>query len=149
MKKLTSLTAVFAAILLACVFSACDNPNNGNSGNNNQQQPVNAPYPSGTYEGSVTINGQSYLCALILEDPPAEEQCIIFSSKNYTYDGNYEKSGNRLTMAGASDSTLEYFISIAGTISSDGDTIDITWIQVRHNLNTEIEGTATGTLTRS
>ena len=49
MKKLTSIVlAAVTAVLLACAFSACGNPNGTSGGNNNSSQ--TATYLDGTYE---------------------------------------------------------------------------------------------------
>ena len=48
MKKLTSIVlAAVTAVLLACAFSACGNPNGSSGGNNNSSQ--TATYLDGTY----------------------------------------------------------------------------------------------------
>ena len=68
MKKLTStILAAVSAVLLACAFSACGNPNGGNS-NPEDSYTVSVDDIEGTYSGTLTSDHR-FNCWILFNSP--------------------------------------------------------------------------------
>jgi hypothetical protein len=133
MKKLTSIVlAAVTAVLLACAFSACGNPNGSSGGGNSGSN--NSTIQPGIYSGQLDDSGIT------------ENYSIVVSSDGtafmpYSYGditGPITLNGNNFTITGTREGASGTFI-ITGTVSADGTTLS----------NIKIDGSAkSGTLIR-
>ncbi|MBQ5491686.1 MAG: hypothetical protein IIT68_06495 [Treponema sp.] len=132
MKKLTSIVlAAVTAVLLACAFSACGNPNGSSGGGNSGSN--NATILPGTYSGQLEdVGGTTNYSITVYSDGTA--------FMPYTYgdiEGPITTNGNNFTITGTRNGTTP--ITLTGTISADGTTLS----------NIKIDGSAkSGTLIR-
>ena len=113
MKKLTSIVlAAVSAVLLACAFSACGNPNGSSGGNNNSSQ--TATYLDGEYYARDVSGANSYTISLY------DDGTVIYTFQHTThsteYTGSYTVSGN--TLSGSCTHETET-LNISGTKIND------------------------------
>ena len=132
MKKLTSIVlAAVTAVLLACAFSACGNPN-GSSGGGNSGSNDSILQP-GTYSGQLQDEGSTVDFSIIVYSDGR-----VFMPYSYgNASGSITLNGNNFTITGTRNGTTP--ITLTGTISADGTTLS----------NIKIDGSAkSGTLIR-
>ena len=115
MKKLTSIVlAAVTAVLLACAFSACGNPNGSSGGNNNSSQ--TATYLDGTYTYSYSL-GSKNVTWTFNADGTFTRTGLSMTDAHYTIEGNtlsgsYTYNTETVTVSGTKTSTTTWSITI-------------------------------------
>ena len=123
MKRLSSIEARFnlvlaavSAVLLACAFSACGNPNGSSGGNNNSSQ--TATYLDGTYTGeAVSSSGDTYSFTFL-----SDGTFTVTKNSDTPSAGTYSIEsymGAPMLTGGYTDNNFEYVVY--------GYTVDSTW----------------------
>ena len=131
MKKLTSIVlAAVTAVLLACAFSACGNPNGSSGGGNSGSN--NSTIQPGIYSGQLQDEGSTVDFSITVN---SDGTASFWRYGDFT--GPVTINGNNFKIAGTRNLTPP--ITLTGTISADGTTLS----------NIKIDGYAkSGTLTR-
>lgn len=116
MKKLTSIVlAAVTAVLLACAFSACGNPNGSSGGGNSGSN--NATILPGTYSGQLNDGYVTEDFSIIVDSDG-----IAFMPYRYgNIEGPITTNGNNFTIAGTRGGSTP--ITVTGTVSADGTTL--------------------------
>ena len=132
MKKLTSIVlAAVTAVLLACAFSACGNPNGSSGGGNSGSN--NATILPGTYSGQLSDGYVTEDFSIIVYS----DGTVFMTYRYGNIEGPITTNGNNFTITGTRNGTTP--ITLTGTISADGTTLS----------NIKIDGSAkSGTLIR-
>ncbi len=133
MKKLTSIVlAAVTAVLLACAFSACGNPNGSSGGGNSGSN--NSTIQEGIYSGQLDdgCNPENY-SIIVYSDGTA---FMPYDFGDIT--GPITLNGNNFTITGTRGNSGTTFI-ITGTVSADGTTLS----NIKFNSNDPMTGTLT------
>ena len=118
MKKLTSIVlAAVTAVLLACAFSACGNPNGSSGGGNSDSN--NATILPGTYSGQLNDGYVTEDYSIIVDSDG-----IAFMPYRYgDVTGSITTNGNNFTITGTRVGASDTTFIITGTVSADGTTL--------------------------
>ena len=118
MKKLTSIVlAAVTAVLLACAFSACGNPNGSSGGGNSGSN--NSTIQPGLYSGQLDDGGNTEVYSItVYSDGTAY---MPFRYGDIT--GSITLNGNNFTITGTRGGASGPTFIITGTVSADGTTL--------------------------
>ena len=118
MKKLTSIVlAAVSAVLLACAFSACGNPNGSSGGNNNtgSDDPI---VLEGTYSGRLTDEDGTARSFTITVDSDGTASFFFYN----TFTGPVTLEEYNFTITGAQQGGAGTIV-VTGTVSRDGTSL--------------------------
>ena len=117
MKKLTSIVlAAVTAVLLACAFSACGNPNGSSGGGNSGSN--NSTIQPGTYSGQLDDAGNTETFSIVV----SSDGTAFMPYRYGDITGPITLNGNNFTITGTREGASGTFI-ITGTVSADGTTL--------------------------
>ena len=118
MKKLTSIVlAAVTAVLLACAFSACGNPNGSSGGGNSGSN--NSTIQPGTYSGQLDDSGNTEVFSIIVYS----DGTAFMPYRYGDITGPITLNGNNFTITGTREGASGTTFIITGTVSADGKTL--------------------------
>ena len=134
MKKLTSIVlAAVTAVLLACAFSACGNPNGSSGGGNSGSN--NSTIQPGIYSGQLDDSCITENYSIIVYSDGTAFMPYDFGDIT----GRITLNGNNFTITGTRGGASGPTFIITGTVSADGTTLS--------NIKFNSDPMMTGTLT--
>ena len=118
MKKLTSIVlAAVTAVLLACAFSACGNPNGSSGGGNSGSN--NATILPGIYSGQLDDAGDTETFSIVV----SSDGTAFMPYRYGDIEGPITTNGNNFTITGTREGASDTTFIITGTVSADGTTL--------------------------